>query len=357
MNAKLREAIKRWDRDERSAAVGAMCRAVVNGDVPQARRLVEQSPLLDHFVPYDAAGWSELAAAAGQWEMVNFWRKRERRTRTARKQASLESLLFWATGCEYVMAEGDPVEVVKHLLAAGAAVEGNIKECSPLHRAVFANRPALVELLIQHGADLARPYATGESALQIAERNQQGRKCAKLLEQAGAPLELPKKPERPKPIRTIDLRESATKLSAGIKKAIRSFTRKHPKEVITAIALASIPHEGYVMVSFDTESFAANPWDAKYDGFAWIKFRDWRRAFEGDQLRLIDLDGKIRVRDYNEEEPLFRKMIVATLQSLHSKGAFAPINAAKGCRIGIEMTNSGWGKFWRLSKVPGTSKR
>jgi hypothetical protein len=43
-------------------------------------------------------------------------------------------------------------------------------------------------------------------------------------------------------------------------------------------------------------------------------------------------------------------MIVATLKSLQTRGAFAPINAARNCQIGIEMTNSGRAQFWRLPK-------
>jgi hypothetical protein len=349
MDAKLRAAFEKWDRAERNDAVQAMVVAIEDGDLPQARKLLEQAPLLDHFVPYQTNCWSNLAAAAGQWEMVNFWREREKTTRTASKQASLESLLFWAMGYPYVKPKGDPVKVAEHLLAAGADVEGDIKDYSPLHRAVFMNRPALVELLIRRGAKLGRPYITGASALQIARQNQISQVCAKLLQEAGAPLELPKKPERPKPIRTIDLRESASKLSEGIEKAVRKFVRQHPSEIITSIALSSIPHEAYVMISFDTGKSQGNPWDASFSEFAWVKFPDWSRAFEGDQMRLIDLDGKSRLKKYNEDEPLFKKMIISVLQSLQSKGAFAAINAAKDCRIGIEMTNSGQAKFWRLS--------
>jgi hypothetical protein len=348
--------LKSWDLEERAKAVRALLAAVEDGNIPQARKVLEQSPLLDHFVPYDAVCWSNLAAAAGHWEMVKFWREREMRTRAAREQASLESLLFWAMGYEYVKPKGDPLKVAEYLLAAGAAVDGENKDCSNLHRAVFMNRPKLVELLIQRGADLARPYATGESALQIARRKQASQ-CAERLEQAGAPLELPKKPQRPKPIRTIDLRESARKLSAGVELAVKRFARLHRKQVVTAIALASIPHEGYVMVSFDTGKFEGSPWDAKYREFAWIRFPDWARAFEGNQMYLIDLGGRSRLKNCNEDEPLFKKMIVAALQSLQLKGAFAPINAAKDCRIGIEMTNSGQGRFWRLSMSQANKKK
>lgn len=347
MNAKLRAMLKSWDREERTKAVRALLAAVEDGNIPRARKVLEHSPLLDHFVPHGADCWSHLAAAAGQWEMVKFLREREKRTRAAREQASLESLLFWAMGYEYMKPRGDPLKVAEHLLAAGAAVDGKYKDYSNLHRAVVMNRPKLVELLIRRGADPARPDVTGESALQIARRKQFSQ-CAKRLEQAGAPLELPKKPQRPKLIRMIDLRESARKLSAGIEMAVKRFVGRHRDQVVTAIALASIPHEGYVMVSFDTGKFEGSPWDAKYREFAWIRFPDWARAFKGDQMYLIDLEGRTRLKNYNEDEPLFKKMIVATLQSLQFKGAFAPINAAKNCRIGIEMTNSGQARFWRL---------
>jgi len=282
MTAKQREMLKSWDRKERLQAVQAMLAAVERGDAARVEKLLRQSPLLDYFVSCQRDLWSLVAAAAGQWDMINFWRKREKKTRAPRDQASLESLLFWTMGYEYVKPKGDPLRVAEKLLAAGAAVDGDKKDYTPLHRAVFMNRPALAELLIQRGSDLARPYVTGEYALQIARRNHSPR-CAKLLEHAGAPLELPKKPQRPKPIRTIDLRESAKKLADGVEKAIRKFARRHRDEPVTAIALASIPHEAYVMVAFDTGQFQGNPWDAKYHEFAWIKFPDWARAFEGDR--------------------------------------------------------------------------
>jgi hypothetical protein len=354
MDAKVRAKLKAWDRDERYQATTAMQNAVEAGDLDQAKELLRQFPLLDYWVPYQTDWWSCLAAAAGQLEMMNFWREREKTARSPSKQASLESLLFWATGYQYINAGGgNPLRVATHLLDQGANVEGDKKDYSPLHRAVFMNRPALLELLIARGANLSRPYATGESALQIAQRIQLNKACATLLEQAGAPANLPQKPQRPKPVRTIDLRASAAKLSAGIEKAVRSFARRHPKEPVTVIALASIPHEAYAMIAFDTAEFQVRPWDCTYSEFAWVKFPDWHKAFQGDAIRYIDLDGRVRQKKYDETEPLFKRMIVSVLKSLEQHRAFRGLNTAKGCKIGVEMTHAGEDKFWRLAKQSG----
>ena len=349
MNAKLRAKFKAWDREERQAATAEMVRATEAGDVGKARQLLSRFPLLDHWVVYDATCWSQLAAAAGQAKLMEFWRRREQTTRPPRSRASPESLLFWAMGSEYVKpTQGDPAAVAAHLLKQGANIEGDAKGYSPLHRAVFMNRPPLVELLIRRGANLARPYLTGASALQIARENQISKQCAALLERAGAPLELPRRPERPKPVRTVDLRESAAKLNARVEKAVRSFARRHPKETVTTVALASAPHEGYVIVSFDTGEFGRSAWDCTHAEFAQVSFPDWERAHDADAMRLVDLDGRTREKEPDAFQPQFKKMIIGVLQSLEREGAFAGLNTAKRCEIGVELTLAGEAKFWRL---------
>ncbi|MCL2640919.1 MAG: hypothetical protein FWD53_08760 [Phycisphaerales bacterium] len=373
MDAKLRAqmTLKAWP--ERTETTLAMLKAIENGDIVKTEEILSKFPLIDHWVPYSAECWSELAAAAGQLELMLFWRKREQTTRSARKQASLESLLFCAMGedNDHVRStEGVAIRVAEYLLDHGASIEGNIKDYSPLHRAVFKNRPEIVELLIRRGANLSRRYVTGESALQIAKRllmeaeqNDGGEsasqiarrislasECVKLLEQAGAPLELPKKPERPKLVRTVDLRQSAKKLAMKIEQAVRSFARKHHRETVTAIALASVPHEAYVMVSFDTGKFEKSPWDCTFDEFAYVKFPDWRQAHELNLMRLIDVDGKESVKEPDAFCSRFKQMIVGVLMDLERKGLFDLLTTAKGCQIGVEMTVAGEGKFWRLRK-------
>lgn len=353
MDANLRAKLKAWDREERIKATVAMVRATERGDVKKTKELLSRFPLLDHWIPYEAQCWSQLAAAAGQLKLMNFWRKREK-TRPVSTQASLESLLFWAIGYEYIKPRGDQVRLAKYLLAHGADIEGDGKNYTPLLRAVARNRPKMVELLIQRGANLSRPFSDGQSALQSARCILTSQACARLLERAGAPLELPRRPERPKPVRTVDLRQSAQKISERIEKAVRSFARQHARETVSAIALASVPHEGYVMMSFETGKFEGSPWDCTYDEFAYVKFPDWTRAHDGDSMRLIDLDGRTQEKNPDAFESRFKKMIVTVLQSLEQKGTFDQLNTAKGCQVGIEMTLMGEARFWRLKsgKIP-----
>ena len=346
MDGNLRAKLKAWP--ERYEATMAMVRATEAGDLAKTKELLSRFPLLDHWVPYDARGWSEIAAAAGQLRLMNFWRKREEKTRPVRMRPSAESLLFWAMGGEYVRsAKGDSVRVAEYLLELGADVDGDVKDYTPLHRAVFNNRPGLVDLLIRRGANVSRRYATGESALQIAKRTWKGR-CETILKRVGAPLELPKKPERKKPVRTVDLRVAARKLEERIPSAVRSFARRHGKEVVTAVALASVPHEGYVMLSFNTGNFDGNPWDCTFDEFSYVLFPDWTAAHRGDLMRLIDVDGQTRVDEPDAFLGRFKKMIVYVLKSLERKAVFDVLETAKECRIGIDMTIAGEGKFWRL---------
>jgi hypothetical protein len=347
MDAALRAKIKAWP--ERYEATRAMVNATEHGDVKKAKELLSRFPLLDHWIPYNARCWSQLAAAAGQLELMKFWHDREKTTRPVKMRASPESLLFWAMGDQYINPDhGNPIRVAEHLLNTGANIEGDSKDYTPLHRAIFLNRPELLKLLIRRGANLSRRYATGESALQIAKRILNGDECVTLLEHAGAPLQLPKKPERPKPVRTVDLRTSAKKLEARIESAVRSFARQHRRELVTAIALASVPHEGYVMVAFDTGKFEGNPWDCAYNEFSYIKFPDWTAAHEGDSMRLIDLDGRTRENEPDAFLTRFKQMIVTVLASVQQNGAFDALNTTKDCRIGIEMTSAGEGKFWKL---------
>jgi hypothetical protein len=342
MDAKLRAKLKAWDRQERYRATMAMVKAAEADDVAKTKSLLSKFPLLEHWAPeYEADSWSKIAAAAGQLAVMKFWQKRQ--------PESLESLLFAAMGDEYVKSrKGDPVQVAKYLLDQGADVEGDTRDYTPLHRAIFMNRPKLVELLIQRGADASRRYATGESALQIAKRT--SKQCAALLEKAGAPLALPKKPERPKPVKTVDLRKDSKTVSAGIEKAVRSFARQHKRETITAIALACVPHEGYVMVSFDTGKFEGSPWDCSYNEFAWVQFPEWIRAHDADAMQCVDLDGRRAQKDPDAFLPLFQKMIVAVLQALEKKGTFKQLTTTPATQIGIEMTVWGKAKFWRLAK-------
>jgi len=41
-------------------------------------------------------------------------------------------------------------------------------------------------------------------------------------------------------------------------------------------------------------------------------------------------------------------MIVTVLTELEKKGAFDLLSTAKGCQIGVEMTDAGDAQFWRL---------
>jgi hypothetical protein len=351
MNAQLRARIKAWDREERIRATMEMISAACSGDIQMTKGLLSRFPLLDEWVPYQTNCWSRITAALGQLKLMNFWRNREKKTRPPSKRATPESLLFWTMGYEFLTpTKGDPVGVAKYLLDQGANIEGDVKDYSPLHRAVFMNRPSLVKLLIRRGANLSRRYLTGESALQIAKHFGTNKRCVILLERAGAPLELPIKPERPKAVRTVDLRDSFQKLQHSTEKAVRRFVRQHKREAVTAIALASVPHEGYVMVAFDTGKFQGSPWDCTYDQFAYAKFPDWSRAHEGDLLRVTDLDGRTASKAPEEFISRFEKMIVTVLRSLEQERVFELLTTALGCQIGVEMTGAGKGRFWRLNR-------
>lgn len=345
MDLRLKARISAWP--ERNEATSAMIRATRSGDIEEARALLSKFPLLDYWVPFNAHGWSQLAAAAGQLELMKFWRKREKKTLPVRKRPTAESLLWRSMGNSYFQNDkGDLLQVATYLLDEGAKIEGDLKDCSPLHMAVFANRPELIDLLIRRGANLSRRYATGESALEIAKRVYDKR-CARLLKAAGAPLELPPVPERGKPIRTVDLRASARKLESRIPRAVRSFARQHRRDVVTVIALASTPHEGYVMISLGTGA-KRSPWDCEYTEFALVKFPDWRAAHDRDVMRLIDVDGRTREGEPDEFLPRFKKMIVDVLAELERKGIFDVLTTSKDCQIGIEMTSLGESKFWKL---------
>ena len=89
-----------------------------------------------------------------------------------------------------------------------------------------------------------------------------------------------------------------------------------PEAIISksAIALASIPHEGYVMVSFDTKPFEGSPWDAEYDEFLWVNFPDWSKAHEPDTMRVVGMNGKARSAEPDAFQADFMKMIVAVIK-------------------------------------------
>src|SRR5262249_48801063 len=107
MDAELRAKIKAWP--ERQEARMAMVNAIEEGDIPRLKELLGRFPLIDHLITYSAC-WSELAAAAGQLELMKFWHSREKKSRPIKIQASLESLLFWSIGDEYIKwSKGDSV--------------------------------------------------------------------------------------------------------------------------------------------------------------------------------------------------------------------------------------------------------
>src|SRR5690242_8465502 len=107
MDAKLRAKLKGWP--ERYDATMSLVRATEAGDLKKTIDLLSQFPLLDYWAPYNARGWSQIAAAAGQVDLMEFWHSREMKTRPVRMRASPESLLFWAIGSEYVNSiKGDP---------------------------------------------------------------------------------------------------------------------------------------------------------------------------------------------------------------------------------------------------------
>src|SRR5688500_13243255 len=143
MNANLRSKLKAWDRENRSRTVDEMVAAVEAGDVAKTRELLERRPLIEWFVPYDAASWAELAAAAGQLGLMKFWLARNAAAK--KRPVSDDELLFWTMGSEYVRPrKGDPVVVAAYLLGRGASIDGAPRtNYTPLHRAVFMNRPEL----------------------------------------------------------------------------------------------------------------------------------------------------------------------------------------------------------------------
>jgi hypothetical protein len=348
MNAKVTALLEAWDRNLRYQTMQQMLASVVAGDLAETQRVLDAQPLIEWFVPFGAQSWAEVAAAAGQAGQMRFWLARD--AAAARPAVSNDDLFLWSMGHECVSpAAGDATALAESVLDQGASIDGKPKAAStPLHHAVFRDRPDLVALLIRRGADLSQPYENGESALQIARRLAPGGACAKLLEQAGAPLQarsMPKPSLRPQ---TVDLRKSAEKVKAEISKAVRRFARRHGKEALTAIALACTPHEGYVMVSFDTGKFEGSPWDATYPEFEWIKFPDWVRAHEPDTMNLIDLDGRSSSGGTDGFEEAFMAMLLQVLKGMEAEGTFASLAQAAGCRIGVEMTGMGEGKFWVL---------
>ena len=101
MDEQLRAKIKAWRG--RYKTTMAMLRATEAGDLPKTKALLSQFPLLvclGNWMPYNAKCWSQIAAATGQLELMNFWRQREKKNGMPRLQATPELLLLWAMGEE-----------------------------------------------------------------------------------------------------------------------------------------------------------------------------------------------------------------------------------------------------------------
>jgi len=101
MDEQLRAKIKAWPGCYK--ATMAMLRATEAGDLLKTKALLSLFPLLDFmgdWMPYNAKCWSQIAAATGQLELMNFWRQREKKNGMPRLQATPELLLLWAMGEE-----------------------------------------------------------------------------------------------------------------------------------------------------------------------------------------------------------------------------------------------------------------
>ena len=73
---------------------------------------------------------------------------------------------------KHIIEGAEPLEVAERLLELGAdANEANADGETPLMYAAAHDNPALIAVLVQHGADLERVSAQGMTALEIAEEN------------------------------------------------------------------------------------------------------------------------------------------------------------------------------------------
>jgi len=247
--------------------------------------------------------------------------------------------------------------VVEHLLKQGESVEGNANaDFGPLHWAVFRNRPQLLKMLIDAGADLSRPNAAGQTALGMVKGKPICLACERILTEAGAPLMAPglkkrklKPPKPPKP-RTVKLRPAFKKLRDRMAKAVVRFSRDYNAEPVTFAALACTPHEGEVMIAFDTGKSRGNPWDFSHSEFAYVKFPDWRRGHDGDRMQLVGLDGKAREGKPDSFQQSFMDLNVAVLKSLQKDRAFEDLQRTRACRLVVLMTEWGKEKMWKLTR-------
>jgi len=195
----------------------------------------------------------------------------------------------------------DP-ELIELALAHGGRLDVKAKDGStPLHWAARAAPDAIVELLLDRGADIAAKDRAGKTALGYAKAlGKYGKTTVALLS-----ARMGKKPPAPK---TRSWKQVEDDLLARTTKAIAKFAKQHRSET-------------FVRFAFDCNSAYAEvlPSLLAADGELGWSIGDWTyQAFATFEL---DVEG---IADAEEREP-FMAMACAALIRLEAAKAFAPL--------------------------------
>jgi len=222
------------DPDLRQKVV-AMAAAHTRGDIVRIKQLLAECPRLEELVP-SGGTWLHNAADYGWLRLVRFWIERGI---DVNQDISLRSSKM--EGVHTPLHSAETVAVIRLLVSKGAAVSAwNRVNGTPLHCAVYRGNSAAVRTLLELGADPALIDRDGRTPFALAEHL--GRDtCIRVLRAARTPLQghLPTGRKLRKKAPRIDLRQDAKRISLMLERAVRRFRREHPRDVVTAVAIAA----------------------------------------------------------------------------------------------------------------------
>ena len=249
--------------------------------------------------------------------------------------------------------------ITRLLVERGANVNaGGGRSQTPLHVAALYNDDESIQYLLGHGANPGFLNEDGLTPLAVATKGNRDRAAA-VLKEHGAPLNgiVPEGTTV-----SIHLSSWLEPVRQMFDRAVAAYREEHSAEPLTAFALYADAVTGFVAVCLDTGEFPDVP-SMKYAFFEKLEVPEWRNAYlHARKIVITSTSGKVtNFRVGKDDDEKFDKLVfqflVELLKEISATDVFAALPTRSDFRIGVDMMEGTYGKFWKMKKAKAKAKK